>query len=105
MLRFVDGIQVDERGNSRPGAVRFTELEVQAALARDAEEQRLVSVAAAAERRMVGRVSAGRLDYCESDFQEWANARHLTPGQKMEIKRLVTDLGYTLEQAARRLRI
>lgn len=104
MLRFVDGIQVDARGNSAPGAPQLTSAQVQAALARDAQEQVLHDIAAGASKSMGADRAAG-FGYGSADFASWCSGKGLTTTQRMEAKRLINDLGLPLEQVARRLRV
>ena len=104
MLRFINGIQVDATGASLPGAPQLSEGEVARLLAADAETQRLHQIAAGAERRLADEHNAG-FGYRADDFTAWAAGRQLTTTQRMEAKRLVADLGWSIDRVARHLRV
>jgi hypothetical protein len=94
---------VDAQGNSRPG-VAFYPLDGDTLVARQNEQDRLASLAAAAEVRLNASVAAGSA-YNPDDFSAFAEARGISPADRIKIKLTVNRTGKTIQEVMRSLHI
>ena len=96
-MRFINGLQVDQHGNSVPGAFHMTQEQQDAAQFHEIQAAKLGQIAASAEERLAGGVN-------EADIDKLCAASGLTISQRIYLKTAVLRRHEPLDKVLAQLR-